>query len=665
MRRINARHRRLTILCGLLAALGAIGPAVASAGTPPEKPGVENPKPAAGVVPAQVRAAVGVQRLDPTISRAGGLNPDRFVVLAVSPDSPAERAGIEPGDIILNARGKRLADLESAFPVGEPAAIGAEVTLDLIRGGAPLRKTMPTVARDAVKPVSLARAARSMSRIQPPTPDVAWTVFLTEFLVAAGFPDEAVRQRNRLLMRIISRGPPTAARLSGRASNPQAAERLAKATSAMAEGRIGDAIESLRSIAQSNDGSPETLLAGGRLREIEEFQDRITGLLLQQGRPDLAESMILRERPTRSKTLDWLLARNRLDEASARLKQPEFRSELRADLLEAFTVELAWRQGRSLDPPKTPLPRVADSELRRAESLRWQLECLDRRAPFVTRGLATPWIPMLTDAGPLGLLASSTILGVPVRVDGGEPIMAVIDTGADLSTLDPDVARRLNVKVGDIRSRAFGGGLAFEVKPGLVERMEVGGLSVERVPITVGAMPMFRLSKVRMLIGLDLLHHLGAEIDFPRRVARLWPADRPPADLDAKGAADVPLWRLPGGAVTIGWLPKTPEGAEPTVLTMPDTGNFGMSRVDEEFARRRGLIAPVEPPALFEKPPIPLGSLRVGGLTLPGFRPRRQVGEMLADVPLLLGADVFGSRRVIIDIRNPRLRLLPSQPASP
>ena len=39
---------------------------------------------------------------------------------------------------------------------------------------------------------------------------------------------------------------------------------------------------------------------------------------------------------------------NRLDEASARLKQPEFRSELRADLLEAFTVELAWRRCRSL-----------------------------------------------------------------------------------------------------------------------------------------------------------------------------------------------------------------------------------------------------------------------------------------------------------------------------
>lgn len=74
---------------------------------------------------------------------------------------------------------------------------------------------------------------------------------------------------------------------------------------------------------------------------------------------------------------------------------------------------------------------------------------------------------------------------VPVRIDGGEPVYVLLDTGAERNVIDREYARRAGIEVwpggrlhGAYRSSA--GGYA------LVDRLTIGSAVVERVPFAVG-----------------------------------------------------------------------------------------------------------------------------------------------------------------------------------
>ena len=67
-------------------------------------------------------------------------SPDGLVVTGIAPGGPAERAGVQPGDVIVDVEGARVSELADFFRrIWALGAAGVEVTLTLARGGAPAR----------------------------------------------------------------------------------------------------------------------------------------------------------------------------------------------------------------------------------------------------------------------------------------------------------------------------------------------------------------------------------------------------------------------------------------------------------------------------------------------------------------------------------------------
>jgi serine protease Do len=101
---------------------------------------------------------VQIQSVTPDLAAALGLaEPAGALVAALTPDSPAERAGIRTGDVILSFAGKEIADsrelarVVAQHPADSEAAVrlwrdGAEQTLDVVTGQQPSPERMAEVA---------------------------------------------------------------------------------------------------------------------------------------------------------------------------------------------------------------------------------------------------------------------------------------------------------------------------------------------------------------------------------------------------------------------------------------------------------------------------------------------------------------------------------------
>jgi len=112
------------------------------------------------------RLGVSVQDLTPQLAQAFDIRRVQGAVIAqVAPDSPADRAGLKPGDVVVAVNDRpirRSADMRNAVGL---LPIGSEVELTVIRNG----KERSLVARVAEPEVNTAQAGRFSRKLEGAT----------------------------------------------------------------------------------------------------------------------------------------------------------------------------------------------------------------------------------------------------------------------------------------------------------------------------------------------------------------------------------------------------------------------------------------------------------------------------------------------------------------
>ena len=139
---------------------------------------------------------VSIQPLPPELAKSFGVKDDKGVLLSeVLPDSPAAKAGLQSGDILLEFQGKRMeapADLQRAVGLTSPGAHATvkirrdqgEKTLEVQLGEAPAEREARALGQPG-------RRSILGLDVRPITPDIAWQLNLrsTDGVVVARVAD--------------------------------------------------------------------------------------------------------------------------------------------------------------------------------------------------------------------------------------------------------------------------------------------------------------------------------------------------------------------------------------------------------------------------------------------------------------------------------------------
>jgi serine protease Do len=94
---------------------------------------------------------VGIQEIDANRARALKLPEEAGVeVTRIAPDSPAEKAGIKTGDVIIQYNGERVEGMDQFSRIVRETPSGRDVKIGIIRNGAPQTITARIVPRPVI-----------------------------------------------------------------------------------------------------------------------------------------------------------------------------------------------------------------------------------------------------------------------------------------------------------------------------------------------------------------------------------------------------------------------------------------------------------------------------------------------------------------------------------
>ncbi len=112
-------------------------------------------------------------------------------VTRIDPDSPAERAGLKVGDVVLHYNGQRVEGMEEFSRLVRETPQGREVKLEIFRNGAPLTIALRVGARPAAQASDTQHLQLQVVQFPSRPPDLPRS-FLTWRIVMLGIDGEAL-----------------------------------------------------------------------------------------------------------------------------------------------------------------------------------------------------------------------------------------------------------------------------------------------------------------------------------------------------------------------------------------------------------------------------------------------------------------------------------------
>jgi hypothetical protein len=180
----------------------------------------------------------------------------------------------------------------------------------------------------------------------------------------------------------------------------------------------------------------------------------------------------------------------------------------------------------------------------------------------------------------------------------GESVLFGIDTGASDLLIDPMWASRAKVQKPGGQSVTFWCGSRFSVENAIVQRLDLGGIHIERIPAGVFSLKKWSIDAnpqgevVAGIIGLNLLRRFSPTIDWRRHVLELRPLGSTPqlkasaarVPFEMWGESDLTAWgSINGGrkmAMTLATgLPEGGVGAPDVVFEELGIKSTGVSRL--------------------------------------------------------------------------------------
>ncbi len=141
-----------------------------------------------------------------------------------------------------------------------------------------------------------------------------------------------------------------------------------------------------------------------------------------------------------------------------------------------------------------------------------------------------------------GNTLSAELAAVQARVNGHAAPLAFIDTGAQYTLMTVKAAEAAGVAVGP-RALHLVGFAGVNVRPGVIDKLELGELELDNVPVLVGdSTPLVALDG-QLSLGTELMHHVRFAIDYPAgRVYAEPAASRSFASIRRRPQWSIPLW---------------------------------------------------------------------------------------------------------------------------
>ena len=263
------------------------------------------------------------------------------------------------------------------------------------------------------------------------------------------------------------------------------------------------------------------------------------------------------------------------------------------------------------------------------------------------------------DSGELTLLETPTRLPIVMTGVNGQAVAALIDTGAQATSIDRSLAETLGLEPAFAPPLvALGAGGHRQVAEGVDLTLELGEMvfsAVRAAVVEIGPLAEAEMGAVRLVIGQDVLQTVVIDLDFAARTARL---------RDRAGAG------VPAGLTTI---PARERGrglearirVEETVLDLlVDTGSTAGVSLSETTAQNAGLL---DGRGAEQSRRIVLGGVSSGrivqarSLTVAGRALGQSPVHIYADQAApgfprgLIGLEILGRERAWVDLAGGRL----------